>query len=557
MSHYQYLPYILTLDSPAIITAWGGEPNSSRTRPYISGAAIRGAIAARLGDPGVDAAKEQEFFDLVLGGKARYLNAYPLCEGVRTLPVPVSLRREKDKVNNSNTVIASDLAAHDGYPSPERDLSEAWPEKELAALAESFITIGSARLFLMQPEISVRFHHQRDRIKGRAWKDKDGRSHGAIFVYESLDAGQSFEGLLQICADSQEQCSQIEARIKELLGNSILVGRSRRAGYGGMARIEWEKSREREVEGAGSEGFRPATGDLKPGDQFRVYLTSPCIARHPDTGQVDPAAIEELILGALGNRVKSVRKRWSFERYGSFNRKWRLQTPQILAAAAGSVFVLEAKQAVSYAELCLMENEGIGERKEEGYGRLLFLDPPLKKVYCYLPDKPSAIPETNGDPTQAVAFIEERIVDDQIKRKIKEVAADIAGTADVLPSNSLIGRLRGVLRQAPQEAVETLAVWLQGSDKALRKPAMDRLERCRIRVDGNRMSLATWLKEAINKGKALDWLQANVIVQRYYVGSQETALSSLERKSQELSVRMVDAVLAEMSLKNKEGVCNE
>ncbi|HHY12972.1 MAG TPA: hypothetical protein GX529_10135 [Firmicutes bacterium] len=551
MSHYQYLPYILTLDSPAIITALGGDPNSSRTLPYISGAAIRGVMAGKLGDPGSDVAKKQEFFDLVLGGKVCYLNAYPLCEGVRALPVPVSLRGEKGKENNSNTVIVQDLAAHDGYPSPERDLSEAWPEKELAVLAESFITIGSARLILIQPEISARFHHQRDRIKGHAWKDKQGRSHGSLFVFESLDAGQSFEGLLQICVDSKDECSQIEALIKELLKNSILVGRSRRAGYGGMGRIEWGKSREREVEGAGSEGFRPVAGDLKPGEQFRVLLTSACIARHPDTGQVNPSSIEDLIVDTLGDQVKLVRKRWSFETCGSFNRKWRLETPQVLAVAAGSVFVLEAKQAVSFAELCRIESEGLGERKEEGYGRLLFLDAPLKKVYCYRPDKSLSSHAINGDPPQVVAFIEERIVDDQIKRKIKEVAADIVDVAIALPSNSLIGSLRAVLRQAPQEAVETLAVWLQGPDKGLRKPAMDRLERCRIEVGGDRMSLASWLKEVIKKEKVLAWLQAKVITQRYYVGSEEAAWTFLERKSQELSVRLIDAVLAEMALGNK------
>ncbi len=551
MSFYQYLPYTLTLDSPAIITALGGDPNSSRTLPYISGAAIRGAVAGKLGDPGSDAAKKREFIELVLGGKVRYLNAYPLCEGVRALPVPVSLRREKDKEDSSKTVAALDLAAYEGHPSPERDLAEAWPEEQLAALAESFITIGSARLALIQPEISARFHHQRDRIKGRAWKDKDGKSHGSLFVFESLDAGQSFEGLLQICADSKEECSQIGARIEELLGDSILVGRSRRAGYGGMARIEREKSREREVEGAGSEGFRPVTGDLKPGEQFRLLLTSACIARHPETGQVDPAAMEELIVKALGNQVKLVRKRWAFETYGSFNRKWRLETPQVLAVTAGSVFVLEAKQAISFADLCRIENEGLGERKEEGYGRLLFLDTPLKQVYCYRLNESSSSPEINGDPPQIVAFIEERMVDDQIKRKIKEVAADIAAFAAFLPSNSLIGRLRAVLRQAPQAAVETLTVWLEGPDKGLQKPAMDRLDRCRVEINGNRMSLATWLREVVKKEYVLDWLQAKVITQRYYVGSQEAAWTFLEKKSQELSVRLVDAVLAEMALSNK------
>jgi hypothetical protein len=43
-----YLPFTLTLRSPAALTALGGDPNS-RTLPYIPGSALRGALARTLG----------------------------------------------------------------------------------------------------------------------------------------------------------------------------------------------------------------------------------------------------------------------------------------------------------------------------------------------------------------------------------------------------------------------------------------------------------------------------------------------------------------------------
>lgn len=45
MTGCRYFPYTLTLKSPAVITALGGDPNSSSTLAYIPGAAVRGAVA--------------------------------------------------------------------------------------------------------------------------------------------------------------------------------------------------------------------------------------------------------------------------------------------------------------------------------------------------------------------------------------------------------------------------------------------------------------------------------------------------------------------------------
>src|SRR5690606_8494300 len=85
------------------------------------------------------------------------------------------------------------------------------------------------------PPIGSRFHQQRDRIKGRPWKDRAEQPHGALFAYEYLEAEQVFRGVVQVMPRAR---ADIE-RIKELLGaGPILVGRSRRAGYGGEADVE-------------------------------------------------------------------------------------------------------------------------------------------------------------------------------------------------------------------------------------------------------------------------------------------------------------------------------
>ncbi|HQH74104.1 MAG TPA: hypothetical protein PK360_18660, partial [bacterium] len=375
MNIYRYIPYTLTLKSPAIIAALGSDPNSTSCLSFIPGSAVRGAVAKALGDPGEDARKKQEFHDLILGGKARYLNAYPEMAGRRALRVPVSLQCGKEGSENDTSIKAVDLAAYDGRLSAEDDPSAGWPDEQLKPLDYKFLTIAGSQLKLTKLKMNARLHHQRDRKKGRAWKEvnKEGQEipHGAIFAFEFLDAGQSFQGMIQVGAETGEECDHIESRLKELLPGPILVGRSRRAGYGGMAAIRWGEPGEREVMGAGREGWQPVSEDIPAEKQFRLLLTSACIVRNPQTGQVDPAALENNLQELLVNRAKLIRKRWSFETVGSFNRKWRLETPQVPAVAAGSVFVFQAAQTIPFPELVRLEHEGLGGRKEEGYGRIL------------------------------------------------------------------------------------------------------------------------------------------------------------------------------------------
>lgn len=534
MSHYRYLPYILRLDSSAIITAPGGEPNSSSTLSYIPGTAVRGAIARMLGDPLGDDSRKQEFHNLVLGDVVRYLNAYPIVNGRRTLPSPVSLRLRKDDPENTSEVI--DLASYEW---------ERWPEDELIPVGEEFITIGDAQPVMYDAKISSRMHNQRDRQKGHATKD-----NGAIFTFESLDASQIFGGLIQLCSEQEDALDQIGNRVKELLGEILLVGRSRRSGYGGMASIEWRERQNNEIVGGGKEGLRPLNRDIGQGDQFRLLLSSLCIVRNPATGQVDPDALVDMIVNRFCNRVEVIRKVWAFEAVGGFNRKWRLELPQTLAVSSGSVFVLKANQAISLNELHEIEHEGFGERKGEGYGRTLFLDKPRQKISLLkFSDAPSGS-MVSGQPPEMVTKIESRIVQAQLARSIEERAAEIAGSAkDPLPKNSLIGRLRTQLRGEAHEAICALKLWLTGNEAAkLKRPAMEQLERCKI---GNGRDLCTWIVDAMNRDTILNLLKVDVVAQRFYLDSEQSVRIGVEVKSEELSVRLIDAVLADIAIQNK------
>jgi len=187
--------------------------------------------------------------------------------------------------------------------------------------------------------------------------------------------------------DGDELGARISA-VRAAAGDTLLLGRSRRAGYGGQAPLEWGTPRERELEGRAG----LVMADLSPGETFRLLTVSDLLARDPRTGAVDPAAVEDLLLapdGPLAGRAEVVRRHWAFRPVGGFNRTWGLELPQALTLRAGSVLLLRALEPIALADLLVLEQAGVGERRTEGFGRIAFFGAPE--------ERPTVLPADTGD----------------------------------------------------------------------------------------------------------------------------------------------------------------
>jgi hypothetical protein len=110
--------------------------------------------------------------------------------------------------------------------------------------------------------------------------------------------------------------------------------------------------------------------------------------------------------------------------------------------------------------------------------------------------------------------------------------------------------LRTPLRGNPEEAIGTLKRWLRdGSEtERLKKPAMDQLKSCRM---DNHQNLADWILKATEPDRVLSWLDADVLAQCGHIVSEQSAKQSLEKRSVEISVKLIDAVLAALAVRNK------
>jgi len=570
-----YVPYRLALNSPAVVTGLTHDPNTVATLCYIPGSMLRGALARAIGNPDRDEAARAEFQSLVLGGNVAWLNAYPNHDNSRTLPAPPGLRRDKQQPGAANDPWdVFDLAVYDGRPGPTHELETDdgelhWPEESLAGLGESFVTLGSSG-YRLSPDVSGRVHQQRDRERGCSWTDtsqRDEKPRGTLFAVESLDAGQTFQGAIQIRAGSDSERDAILKRIESLLGGNVLLGRSRRAEYGGDARITFcfDPNRRREWPRICWRGV------INAGQLFRVQLVSPCLIRNQDTGQFDPAALADVIVEKLKGRAAVKCVRAGFETVGGFNRKWRLELPQVLAVATGSTVVLQATDTISLSEIESLENAGLGERRTEGFGRIVFLEhsehgqSKLRK-----PDPDRTTPVLSSAPPKLIQQLQQRLALAALERAVQDVASDIANPAIRPPSNSLIGRLRELLRDQSdagcEQAVANLRVWLKDSDekKRLKKPAMDKLDRCRVgsTSQANRdrnPSLTRWLGEVIESDPVPRDLNlaavadhCRLVVNNESNDAADLVAGLLHERPNWLKVRLIDAVLDLLALRNRQ-----
>src|SRR5262249_31842482 len=154
-------------------------------------------------------------------------------------------------------------------------------------------------------------------------------------------------------------------------------------------------------------------------------------------------------------------------------------------------------------------------------------------------------------PPALLREMEQRLLRDAVDASALEVAGRVAGSAQSIPTRSLLGRIRVPLRLPPTQALDQLRQWLGNGQSALRQPARRQLDRCRIQ-DGqsHRPSLAEWLRELLSNPSGLgDLLNYSRLAQDHNFVSSASARDRLATPAENDRVRvlLVDALLVAMA----------
>lgn len=418
---------------PILATSFQGDPNSDVSYSYIPGSMIRGAVIGRylrhhkLSELDInDVTIRKLFFDET---KTLYLNAYLLSkEGKCTLPVPLSWFKDKDEklpeVDEHGSMRIYDRAIE--YELPEDE--DITPKR----VEQNFCTVCDKSVVLYSEKRRINIHNFRNRKKGKGIKEQ-----GEIFRYDALDAGQTFQAVI-LCPD-KDLLDIIQRLILD--STNIWLGGSQSAGYG-----KTEISSINHLEDSWCEIEIPSEKRVNK-QKLTITLLSDTILRDEwgqavaDAKLIKPA-IQETLHKAL-ETPQSVFIYSSSTLIGGFNRKWGLPLPQLPALSAGSVIVFKGV-TLNSDEIQHLEFYGIGERRNEGFGRVAVNWLNEEEWQATKPEKNNMVQPSIEEPSRPIAtLMATKILRQRLEKKlIKKLAESDTYIANLdAISNSQLSRL--------------------------------------------------------------------------------------------------------------------
>ena len=503
------LLYRLTLTEPVLANSLGGEPNSAQSSFYIPGGLVRGAAINTY--KGEKDAGDETFRRLFLDGRTRFLNAYPLVDGERSLPAPITWQVKRKASREDKRLFIS---------APNDIETEKVKFKYWAQASDQDPIAG------LEEEWQINIHTQRDAEKGRSTSDA-----GAVYRYIAIPAGIMLEGV--ILTENDEDAKFIS----NLLHGTILLGKSRNAGYG-CAEVECQPLDEQWRE------YKVRV--ISPSSKFMLTLLSSAIVRD-DAGQFS-LDIQPALQTRIG-KIHSIKAYCRQEIVGGFNRTWGLPLPQVPAIAAGSVFEVETEQEVSAEVLASLEETGIGERRAEGFGRLVATIPiernwrwELKQAQHSQP-VPQTLPANDPTALLMLSRLFLRYMDEQITTAARHLTETYE--KNKVP-NSQLSRWRVILRDAlgKMGTEDALARVSKFCEENKNKTGWEKMSKARVRLQTETPRLASWietvlenpssLKEALGKGYRSNWMLG-------------TSSISIDEFNVEYRLRLLDAVLSMMA----------
>lgn len=498
--------YQITLLEPTLVTALQGDPNSSVSFDYLPGSVLRGVLIGKyLGSKSADTGDStlrRLFFD----GTTRYLNGYPLdAYDHSSSPVPLSWQRLKDQAKDKEGKIFDIF----DFAVVQQHNDQQWQ-----SIQAPFYTQSDGSVRLIRPPRNVAVHTQRTARFGRSMPEllpintgqasgqtikplKEGDIRGAVYRYDALAAGQKFQATI-IC-DNDDDAHILQ----NLLDGYITLGGSRSGGYG---RAEISPV-------TGEDGDRNETEDDEDVVEGKLIVTlqSDVLVRD-ERGQfaVDP----ELLCRLLGRHLQLVDEHQKVTLklesafvgavpIGGFNRKWGLPLPQALAVRMGSVLVFK-DPGCDPVLLHDLEIQGIGERRAEGFGRIIFNQQRVLKLETK-ENKRTSSRIANLTINQAEArTLAELMVNRMLIKRLDESLLAKANTLEITnpPSNAQISRLRSIVLQELRQTTpgpSRIRQFIKSIEA--RGSSRRQFERSTI----NEEPLLRWLKHLLGDGSQGAW----------------------------------------------------
>lgn len=313
---------------------------------YITGSSIRGAfIYNYINKYNVDDISNNPHREKLFTDDIVFFNAYPKAKGKRSFPLPKCFFAPKAEMKMASDYLNLELGIDNKLK----------PLYEKVRLCE-FVVENGEILNKVKVEKESHLHINKNTPKNK------------LYRYETIKRGQTFSGIIKTI-------DEYENEIVNLLSDPIIyIGGSKGSGYG-KCKIENLKVLDKNPELDLSN-----LGDLK--DFYLIALSD--IIYLDELGKYS-TIIDGKVLGLTA--AKFVDSNIETKYVSSYNNKWRQKTPTTIAIKAGSVFKYHIDEPVDSNMLYETISQGIGVRRNEGFGRIAIVDDIRYKKIALNPDK--------------------------------------------------------------------------------------------------------------------------------------------------------------------------
>jgi CRISPR-associated protein Csx10 len=469
------IKYTINTLAPVLISSESGNQFMVPTKDYIPGLNILGALAAkyikREGQPNYlnpQKSTDTDFYSWFVEGGLSFSNAYKVDaisdnEKSPTIPLPLSVHHIK---NEEEKVL---------------DLLYA-PSEEQTKSFGGFGLLSGSKLYKTKIGKSTSPHHERDYKTGAPKKN-------IFFNYESIDTNQEFKGTV---TGKEELLNQFYDRFKEI--NQLRIGRSRTTEYG---KVEFSLSEISDI----------TSDEIKLNDDGTISLTFLSnVILYNDNGYPSCSYkdLEKYIKNKLPGAeiINPFLRAEEIENYISV---WKLKKPSEISFQAGCCLLLKIGNG-NTEKLKQLQEAGIGERKHEGFGRIIFglqrdVEISLQgDAEIHKKEKKYKKPE-NIPISEKVADTVKVVAKDYLNNIAAVEAWTIVKSKELNISTSQVSRLEGFVRIANTNDD------FKNSINFLRKSFKDKLEGCDF--DGTNLFLFL-TKENILEKKEIKEAIANI-----------------------------------------------
>lgn len=474
----KYIKFVFKNKEPLRIA----DDNSSQsgqmiTLRYIPGTTIRGYIVNQL-------VRENDFEKIkkdLFSNYVRYLNAYISMENQELIPSPKGFYEKKVMKENDKLV---------NIVVKQADLNG----KKRAALGR-YCYFDQNRIHYYNVET------------GSDLKIKINLEEGEkqnVFRNEYIEPGYLFTGYIAVDYktekdDSEEKEALIE-RIKSVLHDEIILGNARSSGFGKCEMIDCEITDELPYQ-----SFVADTDQV--GECYLLLLSNTTLRNQ----QGELCGFNEDTLAALEKKlhVKNLQIAYcstSITTVRGYNRTWGVKIPSTVAYEQGSVFYLKYEGTLTVETIRELSDAGIGIRRNEGFGRVLFLKDGYEKInlkqseeYFANTVEKESLPVMNSEDEKVICIAARSYYKDMLQRGLQKFVLENDGKFSDI-SASQLGMLDSVItayQYNPEQAISSLRKHLSESNK--------REENNRIQKQHNSLQeMRDWIENDILKKKIED-----------------------------------------------------